>query len=208
MQITKVKNNLKPWMGSVEIDIIETILLKLKPAKCLEWGSGFSTFYFTNFISSDASWISIEHNRKWFEKLKKSETEKIISLYHIKPNNYPWTDKYKDGSAEDLKDYVNFPARFKYFDFILIDGRARNSCILKAREIISPEGIVVLHDANRKYYYSSFNVFENQVYLKDNKIIDGDLWIASVGQNPLSYLSPSIINNHYKVFNNKPDSYY
>ena len=194
-------------MSNLEIDIIESILLKLNPQKCLEWGSGFSTIYFPHFISNDAIWISVEHNTKWHEKIKKAQLGENVSLYNIGPNKYPWTDKYRDGDYNDLVDYINFPQKFKNFDFILIDGRARSSCILKAHDLIDPFGIVVLHDANRKYYHSNFSVFENYTYLKDNKIINGGLWIGGIKKNPIEYLNFLNIKNTYQIFQKNSDNY-
>ena len=63
----------KPWMKYREIEIIEEIIKNLKPKKCLEWGAGYSTLYFPRLLDSDAKWISIEHEKEWFEKNQKFE---------------------------------------------------------------------------------------------------------------------------------------
>lgn len=200
IKTAKIKTTPKPWMSHIEIDIIESILLKLNPQKCLEWGSGFSTAYFPHFISDDSLWVSVEHDKKWYERLQKVPKKGNVLLNNVAANKYPWTDRYKDGSYNDLKDYIEFPGNLKNFDFILIDGRARSSCILKAREIISPFGIAVLHDANRKHYHPNFSIFDNYIYLKENKLINGGLWIGSIKNNLMDYISFIKTNNCYRIF--------
>ncbi len=56
---------IKPYMADKEIAIVEEILLKLHPSRCLEWGSGYSTLYFSQFIPENAKWIAVEHDRAW-----------------------------------------------------------------------------------------------------------------------------------------------
>ena len=167
----------KPLMKWKEIEIIKEILIKLKPRQCLEWGSGFSTLYFPRFTK--CKWIAIEHDVKWFERIRKLIKSTQIKLYLLPPNKYPWSDPYGDGDYEDLKDYVEFPSRFGNFDFILIDGRARVYCLTKAYELLDDYGIVVLHDANREYYHEPFKLYPKQVLFRDYRKDSGGLWIGS-----------------------------
>jgi hypothetical protein len=64
-KITLIRHLMREW----EIQIIKNILTKLKPRKCLEWGSGYSTVYFPKIAG--CKWISIEHDQIWFAKIKK-----------------------------------------------------------------------------------------------------------------------------------------
>jgi hypothetical protein len=144
----------KPWMLDREIQIIEEVLRKLKPKKCLEWGSGYSTLFFPKRVRGITKWISIDHDKDWFTKIYEQNDSSNIELYHVPPNNFPWTDENNDGSVSDLRDYIDFPERFGKFDFILVDGRARKQCLIKAREIINDKGIVVLIITNRLNFIS------------------------------------------------------
>lgn len=191
---------LKPWMSEIEIDFIEILLLKLKPKRCLEWGSGYSTIHFPKFISNESMWISVEHDTKWYEKIKKMDLCKSVFLKNVLPNKYPWTDKYKDGNYNDLKDYIEFPEEYKYYDFILIDGRARIDCLRKSLKLICPEGIVVLHDANRKYYHPGFSNFNYSIYLKDSKFFNGGLWLGSLQIDPINYLNQDKVKEYYSMY--------
>ncbi|HQE92301.1 MAG TPA: hypothetical protein PLH19_02255 [Anaerolineae bacterium] len=63
----KLFNNItiKPYMADKEIAIVEEVLLKLRPTRCLEWGSGYSTLYFSHLLPENAQWIAVEHDRVW-----------------------------------------------------------------------------------------------------------------------------------------------
>ena len=171
----------KPWMNYREIEIIEEILRNLKPKKCLEWGAGYSTLYFPKFLDSNAKWISIEHEKEWFEKIKSLNKNPNVEIYLVQPNKYPWSDEYGDGSYSDLNDYIEFPTKFGKFEFTLVDGRARKYCLIKAYELLIDKGIVVLHDANRTYYHEPFRLFKHSLLLTDYRRGGGGIWIGSKG---------------------------
>jgi len=179
--LNKVFNDIikKPWMKYKEIDIIEEILKNLQPSRCLEWGSGYSTIYFPNFVSKSSKWISIEHDKDWAAKIESINQKLNVEIFHIQPNHFPWTDKYKDGAYSDLADYIEFPRRFGSFDFILVDGRVRKDCLTTAYELVKNEGVVILHDANRDYYHEPFGLYKHHVLFKDYCKDAGGLWIGS-----------------------------
>jgi len=142
-------------------------------------GAGYSTLYFPKILSKDAKWISIEHDREWFVRIKKINHNPNVEIYLVQPNRFPWTDRYKDGDLHDLKNYVNFPSKFGKFDFILIDGRARKYCMIKAHELIRNNGVVVLHDANREYYHEPFKLYGHKIIFRDFRKDAGGLFIGS-----------------------------
>jgi len=168
-----------PWMTYREVAIIEEVLKKLKPKKCLEWGTGYSTLVLSSFVRKSKSWISIEHDIAWAAKIKNINRKSNVAIYCIPPNNFPWTDEYGDGNFYDLKDYVEFPSRFMPFDFILIDGRARKDCLIKAYDMLSKEGIVILHDAQREYYHQPLKLYKYQLFLQEH--MGRMIWIGSKG---------------------------
>jgi len=169
----------KPYMRHKEIAIITELLERKKPKYCLEWGSGYSTYYFPKYLNENALWISIEHDEYWANAIKHM-IRGNIKVYHIPPNNYPWTDPHNDGSYADLKNYVEFPKSLGMkYDFILIDGRARKDCLICALDLLNSEGVVVLHDANRKYYLESCKLYKYQVLFTDGRKDAGGLWKGS-----------------------------
>lgn len=77
---------MKPMMRNHQITAIERLLLNLKKRlNILEWGSGGSTVYFTDFLDRngiDYRWTSIEHNYEWFTKVfQLLKDKKNVSLY-------------------------------------------------------------------------------------------------------------------------------
>jgi len=166
-------------MKHKEIAIIVELLERKKPKNCLEWGAGYSTYYFPKYLEKDALWISIEHNEYWAKAIKHIIAPNA-KIYYIPPNNYPWTDEHNDGSYADLKDYVEFPKSLDIkFDFILIDGRARKDCLIHALDLLNSGGVVVLHDANRKYYLNPCKLYRYQALFIDHRKDSGGLWIGS-----------------------------
>ena len=170
---------IKPSMIYREIEIIEEILKNLQPQKVLEWGSGYSTLYFPKFVNRNTKWIALEHSKDWFIKIKKLNQNPNVTVIYIPPNHLSYTDTHENGSYSDFKNYIEFPSRFESFDLILIDGRARKDCLIKAHDLIFDKGIVILHDANRKYYHNPFKLYKNQVLFNDYRKFQGGIWIGS-----------------------------
>jgi hypothetical protein len=162
-----------------EIDVVQEVLRKLRPMSCLEWGAGRSTLYFPAMLPSGASWIAIEHDGKWAQKIRDSKPVANVQIHSVPPNRFPWTDDDQDGGRQDLSDYVEFPRRFGPYDFILVDGRARASCIEEAFDLLQPHGVVLLHDANRPHYHRAFGPYANQFRLLGHRAKDGGIWLGS-----------------------------
>ena len=200
---SKISNKaiIKPWMKYREIEIIEEILKRLRPKKCLEWGSGNSTIYFPNFVSKNSNWISIEHEKDWAAKIKSKNQNLNVEIFHITPNHFPWTDDHEEGTYSDLMDYVEFPSKFGNFDFILIDGGARKGCLIKAYKLLKNEGIVVLHDANSDYYNEPFVLYKHYVLFRDYRNSAGGLWIGSKGININEILDVNKYKKLWRIYN-------
>jgi predicted O-methyltransferase YrrM len=177
-----------PWMRYWEIEIVEDVLRSLQPRRSLEWGSGYSTLSFTRLLPPDAHWLSLEHDRPWYERVLGLAAEATgprakVEFHCLPPNQQPWTDPHQDGAAADLVDYIAFPATRGPFDFILVDGRARVECLTAARDLVHPDGIVMLHDANRSRYHAPFGLYAHQVSFLDHRSNAGGLWLGSPGRD-------------------------
>ena len=175
----KYRPKKKPWMRYREIELVEELLTNLQPMCCLEWGTGYSTLFFPSKLSHQASWISIDHDKKWTKTIRDLQPSSIVKIHHVPANEFPWTDEIKDGAYADLTDYIEYPVQFSPYDFILVDGRARNHCIYKAYDLLQPKGIVMLHDANRKEYRASFGLYPNQLLLTCYRPKGGGIWLGS-----------------------------
>jgi len=177
LKILRKSRQDKPWMALDELLLLKEILRFVEPKRCLEWGTGYSTIFFSSQLGPASQWNSIEHDKKWFLEIKcKLRQKKQISLVLVEPEHKPWTDSYNDGALSDLSSYVNYPKDrlMGSFDFILIDGRARRDCLDLSHDLLSEKGVVVLHDANRIFYFEGrTRTFPFEYKLLDNRNYGG-----------------------------------
>lgn len=178
-----------PFMKYREILLLEELLDNLQPKQCLEWGSGYSTLYFPQFLGPEARWLAIEHSDEWAKQVNSLNGNSRVKTVGVPPKAFPWTDEHNDGAYADLADYVDYPGDSAPYDFILVDGRARVECLKRAYEWISDNGVVVLHDAMRPYYHPPLEVFPHQALFKIVGIGDKGLWFGSKGMPIETYLN-------------------
>lgn len=145
-----------------------------------EYGCGGSTLFFAERAKKV---ISVEHDRLWFEKLTGAinPTYSNIELNFIPPdiNHKPTVADPADpqsyvSSAASLNgssflSYASFIDKYpdNYFDIILIDGRARPSCLKHAVPKIKKGGYIILDDADRKHYLVYANELINDFLFID-----------------------------------------
>jgi predicted O-methyltransferase YrrM len=145
-----------------------------KGAECLEWGCGTGTIFFVRELlplNPTVRWTSVEHSKEWHGKVSV-----WASFLPINVKNVPVPDESTDAvRANPMDDYVALPATLdRKFDFIFIDGRKRRRCLIAASKILSPGGVVVLHDAERPHYHCAF-----EHYIRHSRIGD-KLWVGHV----------------------------
>lgn len=176
----------KPWMKYMEIEIVEELLARLRPRSCLEWGVGYSTLRFPELLGHAATWLAVEHDREWAAKIDAMNERPNVRIHHVAANRYPWSDPDGDGAYSDLADYVDYPTASAPFDFVLVDGRARASCLERALVLTTVTGLVLLHDAQRPHYHQALAGYEHQVWFRfhDRRARgrrERALWIGSKG---------------------------
>ncbi len=79
----------------------------------------------------------------------------------------PW-DNWKGNKLVGLPPKPQFHPYFQkiqkypdnYFDFVLIDGRARVACMINEIDKIKNEGILILDNSDREKYHSIFYIFD------------------------------------------------
>jgi hypothetical protein len=170
----------QPWITFPAIDRLNGFLDR--NSKVFEYGGGGSTLFFTDRV---AETITVEHDKAWFTSL-----EQLIG------NSPKWkgrliTPEPLNGSREDPADpeaFYSDDASFKgyefrkyvtaidnypdgYFDLVMVDGRARTSCIHYAHKKIRKGGWLVLDNSDRTYY-----TINNQALLHDNFRLELDAW--------------------------------
>ncbi|MFQ5900443.1 MAG: class I SAM-dependent methyltransferase [Thermodesulfobacteriota bacterium] len=160
----------------------------------LEWGSGGSTVYFTEFLRQrgvNYTWISLEHDQHWYHKISEQlKGDKDIKIYLFK-------DERSKSSLRtaDMDDYVSFPATLREkFDLILVDGRKRRRCLIEAKDLLKPGGVVLLHDAQRSYYHCAFR------HYPDSRFLEKKLWRGTNVKLPIFSRITNKLNNIYYRF--------
>lgn len=176
------------WMDPVEQSQLRAILEVLTPSYCLEWGSGGSTQTLLNTYSFIQEYVSIEHDGAWHDRVKSAVRDPRLRLHHVpadlalgvmKPTQKQieaW-DLRAELEPELMANYVNFPATLgRQFDFVLVDGRARNFCAKKGYELLRSGGVLVVHDAQREEYGEVLRSFPRPVFLTPWH--QGQLWFV------------------------------
>ncbi len=177
-----------------EIDLIADLLTNLRPASSLEWGAGNGTQYFTQHLPPQARWLSVEHDERWAAAVAEQIDNPNVTVVCRAPNSEPAPGIYtsgtytaeNDGTYEDFRDYIEYPSDHGPFDFVMVDGRARSHCVLKAAELLANDGLVLLHDANRTYYHESLRDFASHAFFLDHRSGAGGIWIGTNSRRPLS----------------------
>lgn len=150
------KGKEQPLMAGCEMDIFESLLETQQPKRVLEWGSGFSTVHWPKLFPSIAVWKAIEHDERIWKALSEVVPLNVFLELRVR-RDYYWPLLECAGG----------------FDFIFIDGLFRQACMLVARQILNPGGIVVLHDAGRSEYFAAWGVFPNNEVLYRGELLLG-----------------------------------
>lgn len=166
----------QPWFTFEAIDFLSRILNKDMVG--FEYGCGGSTIFLAQRMKS---LVSVEHDRQWFNRTEAAvEAKPQLSwqgnLIPCSPDlafdrskcNHP--DHYYSSdnaySGNSFVDYVKFIDNYsdEYFDLILVDGRARPSCLKHAMPKVKPGGYLILDNSDRSYYLTNL----------DRKSLNGD----------------------------------
>lgn len=164
----------KPWLSFGAIEFIDKIV---RPEMVVfEYGSGGSTLFWAQKVKNV---ISIEHNKEWYSRMKEEfEKQQIGNIEYtlieaeadegfsaknkLDPKNYLSTDKEFEG--KNFKSYVEAIDKkpYEFYDVIVVDGRARPSCILHSIDRIRVNGYLIVDNTERDYYLSAFQFDKNK----------------------------------------------
>lgn len=132
---------------------------------CLSGGGGGSTLFFCKRV---ANVVTVEHNAKWFSLLEKEVVKNTIqnwkgllrpaqegigeNLSIADPDAYVSDDVLFKGCH--FREYASAIDAFSdaFFDVVLVDGRARPSCLKHALPKIKAGGLLILDNSDREYY--------------------------------------------------------
>lgn len=147
----------QPWLAPKAIEFLESII---KPEWHVhEWGCGGSTVYFARQC---ASVVSVEHNDEWVRRTRSRLTELGCQNARVhfvgpdkgvKPGSDPANPEHfraRGIGHASLKTYCQFIEG--EHDLVLVDGRARPSCLVEGSKHVKIGGWLVLDDAARSWY--------------------------------------------------------
>lgn len=177
---------MKPLMTTAEVRRFETILMAQarggKTLSILEWGSGGSTVYFTEYLRRHGipyEWLSIEYNRKWHERV----SEEVKGDPHT---NVVLIDVGNDHVRQrfiPMDEYVAYPTTLgRKFDIIFVDGRKRRRCMIEAHSLLTDHGVAILHDAERRYYWCALATYPRGRFVGERMFV-GMRGVASVAEH-------------------------
>ncbi|HLP36084.1 hypothetical protein [Lacibacter sp.] len=188
-----------PWLVFDAIDFLSNWLRK--DMVVFEYGSGGSSLFISDRVNK---LYSVEHNEQWFGNV--SDAIKTEGIQNIDLRLYRPVVKINDPKVDcsDPKNYISCMGEFKdlnfetyvksiaafpdnYFDLIIVDGRARPSCIQHAMPKVKTGGVLLVDNADRAYYLSHFPE------LRDEDNWDEKAFIGHFPYCPASILGTTIL---------------
>jgi hypothetical protein len=162
-----------PWMSFSAIQFLKEITAK--EMRVFEYGSGGSTLF---WISNVQEVVSVEHDPSWYDAMKKqldSHSGQNLKYILAEPADDP---AFAGKQFENPDDYISSDAAYKgknfeqyaksidsypdnYFDIVVVDGRARPSCIKHGIQKLKKNGWLIIDNSERKYYFAPFSFGKN-----------------------------------------------
>lgn len=157
-----------PWINFLALDFLSQ---HLKPEyKVFEFGGGGSTLFFCKYT---AEVTTVEDHAEWFKTLTETVEKKgyrhwkgffispepvnnSIPRSHIRPSDFKSSVKGLENYS--FEKYARTIDQYPEgsFDLILVDGRARPSCIRQAIPRLKPGGLLVVDNTERPHYLAAF----------------------------------------------------
>lgn len=143
----------RPWWTFQAGDQVARFLSDKGDATVFEWGSGASTVWLSRRA---AHVVSVESDPVWATQV----AAKKLPNVQILPVVAPPLDATSTGQSKrtgfrdrDFSAYIDTINHVdQTFDVIVIDGRAREACLIEALPRLRPDGILVFDNTNRRRY--------------------------------------------------------
>ena len=136
-----------------------------------EYGSGGSTIFISRKVNE---LISIEHDKAWHSRVSSELSKRGISNYKCllyEPERKisgemsvysckSYTSTLAEYVGMSFENYVRSIEKHPdgYFDLVIVDGRARPSCVFHALGKIRPGGYLMLDDTDRQRYEEAMSL--------------------------------------------------
>ena len=163
-----------PAFSDTSIEFLEKAVRK--DHVVFEWGSGASTFWFADRCHT--IW-SVEYFKLFYDELvERAENRINVNLILKEPDETKQEVEYiaKNSSASgySFKAFAHSIDTFKdrYFDWIVIDGRARPKCLELALPKLRLGGSIIFDDSERGAYFEAM--------MKHSHYFDGIMQFSGV----------------------------
>ena len=124
-----------PWYTYSAIAFLEQ-KINNKNMTLFEYGSGYSTLWWAQRI---AKVISCEHNKHWYDIIKKKLPSNVDYIYH------------------NMNHYAQAIQNYERVDIIVIDGRDRVNCIKNSLSCLRHDGVVIWDNSDLEKYREGYN---------------------------------------------------
>jgi predicted O-methyltransferase YrrM len=143
-----------PWWTYTAIDEVEAWLAPRADTRVFEWGSGASTIW---LAKRAAEVHSVEHHAGFGRMIQEQLADTphaTLDIVEPTASEHPEIGSAKEGHGKlDFTDYVrHIDAVGGTFDLIVVDGRAREACLLAALPHLADDGIIVFDNTRRRRY--------------------------------------------------------
>jgi hypothetical protein len=157
-----------PWLAFAAIDFLRKII---RPEMSVfEYGSGGSTLFWSQHVRNV---VSIEHEQSWYNRMKNELLNRQIKNVQYVLSEAEQDESTAKGDFRDPEQYASSDSQFarnsfksyvrqierfsnQSFDIIIVDGRARPSCILHSIDKVKKGGYLIIDNTEREYYLSPF----------------------------------------------------
>ncbi len=156
-----------PWMTFEVTDFLQGH--SNNQMRVFEYGSGSSTLFWAKRVKEV---VSIEHDLEWCKKVEKELAQRKFSnvqLLFIPPEKrvtdkvpeiadpFGYSSDDENFTAFSFESYVKKINDFEdsYFDYVVVDGRSRPSCIAASIKKVKQGGYLMLDNSERVYYLAN-----------------------------------------------------
>lgn len=143
-----------PWWTLRASERVEKFLASCDQPRVFEWGSGASTVWLSKRADSVTS---VESDARWATDLQEF-VPMNCRIMTVMPSEASSGSVYAKSDKKGFRnlDFSNYVESIRhvggYFDLIVIDGRARASCLSEAVNHLAPRGVIVFDNVERVRY--------------------------------------------------------
>lgn len=156
----------QPWLNFAVTEFLAAELKRRSAPLVFEWGSGASTLF---WMDHGARVTSIEHDAEWHAEISALlapaapvDYRLVEPVANIHGPGLDPADPQLCISADprfhghDFSNYVSQVDELAdgSLDMVVVDGRSRPACLMRAVPKVRPGGLLVLDNADRDYYLS------------------------------------------------------